>query len=145
MLFICELDVNAVACENTTMKAASSSAPIQVELDIFSGREAPQWSLSPTEEKNLRQIISSLPIATRVEFPDNLGYRGLTAKIPDTVSGASSTLKAYNGIIRFETGSQIKFFTDTDRYVERLLVGSAKPHLSPDLYNLLLKEARLFN
>jgi hypothetical protein len=145
ILFAFEADSNAVACDIITQNPVPLTTPIKVELDIFSGREAPIWSLSANEGKTLLQMIGSLSTTEPVEFRENLGYRGLIVKLPDSLSGAIATLKAHNGIIRYETGNQIKFFTDTDRSVERLLVISAKPRISPDLYNLLLKESGLSN
>lgn len=146
-LFFFEADSHAVACDRPAMKAAPLplTTSIKVELDIFSGREAPTWSLSEKEEKILLPMVGSLPITKPVEFRENLGYRGLIVKLPNPASSAIATLKVYNGIIRYETGNQVKFFIDPDRAVERLLVISAKPHISPDLYNLVLRESELLN
>lgn len=144
-LLVFEADSNAVACDSPAMKAVPLTTLTKVELDIFSGREAPTWSLSATEGKMLLQMIGSLPITKLVEFKENLGYRGLIVKLPNPGSSAIATLKVDRGIIRYQTGNQVKFFIDPDRAVERLLVISAKPHISPDLYNLVLRESALLD
>jgi hypothetical protein len=143
IVFVLEVPSNAVPCDSLGMNTAPIPAQTKVSIDIFSGREAPTWSLSATEVKTLIPMIDTLPITDTVKFRDDLGYRGITVNLPDPVSGSISTLKVYNGVIQYDTGSKTKFFTDTDRHIERWLLVSGKPHIPPDLYIMVERESKL--
>lgn len=63
---------------------------LTVELDIFSGRPNPRWTLSEAEEKELVNYILANPASI---LPDTLGqaqlgYRGFIVRIHDTQSAA---------------------------------------------------------
>jgi len=52
---------------------------ITVELDIFSGRPNPQWSLTPKEENELiARVMAEPSLTSPPESAGGLGYRGFT-------------------------------------------------------------------
>jgi hypothetical protein len=64
---------------------------ITVELDIFSGRPNPQWTLTPKEESELIERVIAEPSLTRApESAGGLGYRGFTVSVE---SKSKSTLE----------------------------------------------------
>lgn len=46
-----------------------------VELDVFSGRPNPQWTLTQTEAARVEELLQDLPPAEKAVEPA-LGYRG---------------------------------------------------------------------
>jgi hypothetical protein len=79
-----------------------------VELDVFSGRPNPQWSLSESALASLMQEVALLDTASQsVSLPQNLGYRGLRVvassdNAPDWqlfIGGGHAFLKDRNGIV----------------------------------------------
>lgn len=143
LVFVFEVPTKTIACDSSAMDTAIRVTSTQVELDIFSGREAPNWSLSAAEVKALLQMMSRLPSTAPTEFRDNLGYRGFTVKLPASLSGITSSIKVFEGIIRYQTDNQIKFFTDSERQVERWLLLNSKPHIPLELYTILQRESKL--
>jgi hypothetical protein len=54
----------------------------EVELDIFSGRPNPRWSLEPAEERELltRVLDRSVPVVGVMDTDGHLGYRGFIVR-----------------------------------------------------------------
>jgi hypothetical protein len=120
--------------EATQLPSEAKMRQAQIELDIFSGRKSPTWSLSEAETKTLLNMISSLPSTKPAKFEDNLGYRGFLVKLPDAESLSVIKLKIYKGTIQYEAGGKTQFLSDTNRTVERWLLASGKPHLASEVY-----------
>jgi hypothetical protein len=85
-----------------------------VELDIFSGRPNPRWSLSESENAELARLIESLqPAASPPSLtPPGLGYRGFRLR-----DGTGSTWFAYGGFVQSPRG----WLADPERSIERFL------------------------
>ena len=68
----------------------------EVELDIFSGRPNPRWTLTATEEAELLQRLLDrvVPIAPMTITDGKLGYRGFLIR----ATGATATALATRGL-----------------------------------------------
>jgi hypothetical protein len=100
----------------------------QVELDIFSGRPNPTWTLTASEASDLASRISKLThIETKEQRPGNLGYRGFI------VQDDNQTIRAYQGIIEVSIQKAVVFYRDPQRQVELWLLAIARPPLDQDL------------
>ena len=115
-------------------------AQAYVTLHIFSGREPPTWSLSPSDTKMLIDLMTSLSPGTQPLPEGQLGYRGFVVKLADSTSAVSGTLTVYKDIVKYESGNTTKPFSDPERRVEQLLVISAKANLPADLYQTLKEQ-----
>lgn len=80
----------------TVAPASDTNQPSTVELDIFSGRPNPTWTLTVPERRELGKRLQKLPaLPTLPSVPDNLGYRGFLIHYPD----ATFKVRVYHGII----------------------------------------------
>ena len=68
----------------------------EVELDIFSGRPNPRWTLSPAEEAELiqRLLDRAVPLAPMTISDGKLGYRGFLVR----ATGATATTLESRGL-----------------------------------------------
>lgn len=83
-----------------------------VELDIFSGRPNPQWTVSASELAPLLPNPEARPIAAASE-PPGLGYRGflLTCVSPET--GDPTPIRVYGGTVSIGAGDDLAVYADT--------------------------------
>jgi hypothetical protein len=102
---------------------------VEVELDIFSGRENPRWRLSGDEGRRLRDLQSDLRVIarSRTELP-GLGYRGFRYLLDGV------WWRAFGGLV--DSGTQC--FVSSGREIERFLAY----HLPPEAANLRAVIAR---
>ena len=61
-------------------------ATADVELDIFSGRPNPTWTLSDTQTASLLELVAGLPQSEAGAAPDHLGYRGIIVRLHDAAA-----------------------------------------------------------
>lgn len=71
-----------------------------VELDVFSGRPNPQWTLTEQEAGRVEEMLRDLPPAEpgRAAMEPGLGYRGFLVR-----SGARR-IHAGSGVVHFDEG-----------------------------------------
>jgi hypothetical protein len=111
------------------MANASPAAQCEVELDIFSGRPNPRWSLSPQECTTLQERLAGLPPTTKAATePPGLGYRGLIVHRTD-----GPKVKVYGGHAAARQ-------SDAGRQLERWLLETGRAHLEPAIFDLVLGE-----
>jgi hypothetical protein len=119
----------------------SGVMPMQVEVDVYSGRPNPRWDLSAQQAGEFLKMVRALPKAEHDSaLNEGLGYRGLK------VTGSALSQEGYkeivisNGIVavREESGSQQ--LTDKDRALERWLLQTGKGKLEEELYKYLSEE-----
>lgn len=105
---------------------------MQVELDIFSGRENPNWSLTAEQATAVRQKLSSLPDNPNPSpaIFNGLGYRGFL--LTDTIDERLISVWRETVIIRHGAARLAK--VDRERYLEQLLLQTARSHLEPELF-----------
>jgi hypothetical protein len=91
-----------------------------VELDVFSGRPNPKWSLSTDKIRELVARLRRLPRGGHQE-PGELGYRGFLIHRLDSQS-SGPWLRVANGTVRLRTG---RTYLDTQN-IEDWLCEQAK-------------------
>jgi hypothetical protein len=70
--FVC-----AIGCASPNTERAD---PMEIELDVFSGRPNPNWVASPDRAASVSRALSSLPAAPARPEPGHLGYRGFVIR-----------------------------------------------------------------
>lgn len=68
-------------------------SPMEVELDIWSGRPNPTWTLTPEEEAELAKLLQGLKGIEKTAEPPGLGYRGFVLSSP------GRRLRVYRGTL----------------------------------------------
>lgn len=105
---------------------------MQVELDIFSGRENPKWSLTAAQSAAVRQRLRSLqdnPSASPAIF-NGLGYRGFV--LTEINNDCEITVWRETVIVRQGATPLVK--VDQERKLEQFLLQTAQSHLEPELF-----------
>ncbi|HEX9312555.1 MAG TPA: hypothetical protein VGA30_06990 [Actinomycetota bacterium] len=108
-------------------------------IDVYSGRPAPEWTLTPEETEELLSLLATLA-SGGAPPPAGLGYRGVLVSIPGD-SGVA-TLRAGGGVVEPEAEAG-EALADPGRRVERYLWKSARRHLAPDVIETLEPHAHL--
>jgi hypothetical protein len=91
-----------------------------VELDVFSGRPNPHFSVSGSAANDLARLHATLPRGSfNVLEPPALGYRGFVYVL------AGSRCRAYRGSVITSSG----VLRDAELFVERLLLGEMPSEL----------------
>lgn len=131
-------DARLVTANNTpkTNQVSSMNETSQIELNIFSGRPDPTWTITNTEIAHLISQVQKLPATQPKEFADNLGYRGFTVRL----NSNDGFIKVYQGICEYQLQGKSQFFHDEDRQLEKQLLATGKPYLLENLYNDVLQE-----
>lgn len=94
---------------------------MEVELDVFSGRPNPSWSLSPAEEKELLRRLSGLPPTDSLPTPADLGFRGFRIVEP------GRELRVFGGTVTISDNAGTRSLADTSG-MERWLAEQARDH-----------------
>jgi hypothetical protein len=101
------------ACSSDGRAPTSATA----ELDLFSGRPNPAWSLGEPEASSILAAWEALAPARPIPYPERLGYRGVVVVFDDgmrlTIADGIADL---GGVAR----------ADPDRALERLVVTSGR-------------------
>jgi hypothetical protein len=121
--------------------SAKGNEPMQVELDVFSGRPNPHWTLTSQEASEFVRLLRTLP-QQKVEgsVKEGLGYRGLV------VTGSEKSIAGYdeilisNGVVVARQGNESWQFTDKDRVLERWLFQTGRGELDDNLYNQIYSD-----
>jgi hypothetical protein len=91
----------------------------EVELDMFSGRPNPTWTMAGEEGAEVWDRIASLPAAGTRQEPDHLGYRGFVLR------RGTKQARVYKGLIWIYEGSTTRVLRDTSG-VETTLIDAAR-------------------
>lgn len=78
-----------LACE----KDLVMKSPTEVDLDVWSGRPNPTWTLTPEEEVELAKHLRDLEGIEKAVEPPALGYRGFVLSSP------GRRLRVYRGTL----------------------------------------------
>jgi hypothetical protein len=92
-----------------------------VELDIFSGRPNPHWSLSGRRVAELEERLQELEPVQAAE-PQGLGYRGLVIR-----SKSGAQIRAFNSVVTVTHARGISSFKDRAG-LEKHLLEQAEEH-----------------
>lgn len=104
---------------------------LQVELDVFSGRPNPAWTLPRAQGAELDALIGQLPAMAAPDAPfDGLGYRGVVVRDP---ARPGWSLVAMGDVVRVASGDGSKAYSDIGASVERWLLDRAGEAVDPAL------------
>ena len=129
------LNLERAADGRFTVVDSNVGVGVQVVLGLYSGVPDPAWTLNPEQADALAVALAGL---TRVAEPapsGGLGYHGFTIVTSD------GTLVAYAGTVLSAESDPPYVLDDPDRTIERLLLDTAQPHVTPE--ELAVAEAAL--
>ena len=101
------------------MDRTEGQGDIEIELDIFSGRPNPTWTLSGEAAERLWSLLKGLEPAPPEEPPD-LGYRGFLLLAPP------QTVRAYSGVLALAMRSEEPAYYRDTGGIEDTLLGQAR-------------------
>jgi hypothetical protein len=110
--------------------AAARMGAVEVEIEVFSGRPNPKWTLSAADIAILHAKLSRLRKGGAGPRPGNLGYSGVTVRV---TRGDDWTLHVHDGLAERRHGTRTDFLLDRRRVLERWLVASGRALLSPEV------------
>ncbi|HYL77918.1 MAG TPA: hypothetical protein VEU96_27140 [Bryobacteraceae bacterium] len=87
--------------------ACAGGAKVDVELDAFSGRPNPKWTLSADKASRILKQIASLPETNDTLHIPDLGFRGFVLR-----SGGRS-IRVFGGLVTIESAGVTKAHRDT--------------------------------
>jgi hypothetical protein len=108
---------------------------VVVELDIFSGRPNPTWTLSDTDRAHLLEQLARLPAASAAEFDTNLGYRGFIVRMANAAE--TSVVRIQRGKVDVSAAGRDLYSSDPKRGMERWLLRTGQPSLDPTVYGVV--------
>lgn len=120
-------------CAMAPRSSEAASGTAEVELDIFSGRPNPAWTLSGEETRELLGMLENLP-STNTRSPEaGLGYRGFVVSFQDQRRRVT-TVRIHGGTVERSVGESSEFFADKDRKLERWLLDTGQSKLDPSVF-----------
>src|SRR5438874_2336385 len=98
---------------------------MHVELDVFSGRQNPNWSLSPAQASEFRERIGRLPSreAHSQQRLPGLGYRGARIEIEPEDQIPFKSVHIYGGKV-VAIGRHKLRLADPNRSLERWVLST---------------------
>lgn len=115
------------------------SSAVEVELDVYSGRPNPSWTLGPTEAADFLGRLAALPAAAPHEPQTPLGYRGFVVRVAGP-AGADE-LRVAGGRVERSRAGRVEWYGDPRRALERSLLDSGRAHLPDELYRMVREDA----
>ncbi len=98
---------------------------MEVELDLFSGRPNPRWSLSAEQVEELARRLAELPAAEPPTAPPALGYRGLELTNPEGAADLPRRIRIYAGVLSVTREGSTLHFRD-ESLIEQWLIEQAR-------------------
>lgn len=108
-----------------------------VELDVFSGRPNPMWSLSGEQMRELLEAFRDLPPVEQPSAESGLGYRGFLLSNPDRVGGLAPRIRVCAGIVTM-TDDRTQSYRDVHDIEHRLFL-QASQHGYKDIVDSILE------
>jgi len=121
-------------------KPSIDATNANVEIDVYSGRPNPSWSLS-------KEVISDLLRRLQVLEPsrsaptefDGLGYRGVRAELRDSLELSASLFVSRGSVTIIRNGRQ-SWYRDEGRELELWLVHTGTNIVSSNVLENVTKE-----
>jgi hypothetical protein len=105
-LILLGLTLMAVSCDSATDIPVGDD--VSVELDAFSGRPNPTWSLNGPEVAELRSRLAGLPAAPGQTVPEGgLGYRGFRVRLRGEGSSPEESVYVAKGLVSRGANGQV--------------------------------------
>lgn len=111
---------------------------MRVEMDVYSGRPNPTWTLTKEEGEELTKRIAALPQASTGSVSDALGYRGLVVTPSNSDAAGFNSMTLSRGIVVMERPQGEQKLLDAGRNVERWLFQTGRGHIDDGLFNATL-------
>ncbi|HEY9853904.1 MAG TPA: hypothetical protein V6D28_30830 [Leptolyngbyaceae cyanobacterium] len=113
------------------------SAPVAIELNVFSGLPNPTWYLSQSQCVELEQQIDKLPEIAKESLPPppGLGYRGVVVHYVNQ-QGVRESIGFYRGTVR----SQRLRLQDPNRFLEKWLLNIGQNFVDSNMQRYLQTE-----
>jgi hypothetical protein len=143
LAFAAMLVTSACGGADLSIKQEEKPAPpdaATVEVDLFSGRPNPTWSLTPEEVAHLVGSVDELAPAAAREAPGWLGYRGLRFRLFSQGREIASAESFDEHLSRLDAAG-IRHLADPGRKVERWLLGTGEGRIEPEIYDACRTEA----
>ncbi|GAB3956982.1 hypothetical protein GCM10028805_48400 [Spirosoma harenae] len=93
----------AILCISCSAETTTQPTNLTVELDAFSGKPNPTWTLSEAESAEFIAAVKSLPTISDSTQTNKLGYRGFLLSTSKGADGLPSRIRVYRKIIRVES------------------------------------------
>jgi hypothetical protein len=109
-------------------------SPMRIELNAFSGRPNPTWSLNDEEAREFLARFQTLKTSDSKRTPyDGLGYRGFK------VAGFQEydEVTVWGEIVEASRGGKRYRWLDEGRGLEKFLLKTSKGHIDEDLYRVI--------
>jgi len=90
------------------------SSSLEVELDVFSGRPNPRWTLAAPEADRLRRQIRSLRSSAPEQHIPDLGFRGFI------VHDAAGSVRVFRKTVIVPAARPRRFLLDTPHIEDTL-------------------------
>jgi hypothetical protein len=116
--------VCAVGCTSPNTERAD---PMEIELDVFSGRPNPTWIASPERAASIAGALSSLPAAPARPEPGHLGYRGFV------IRQRGLHARVYGGYVTVTTNGTTRTFFDSAGLEPELITDASERGFGEDL------------
>jgi hypothetical protein len=110
----------------------------EVELDVFSGRPNPTWTLTGPEAEILERRLAALPRTAPCEVSGRLGYRGLVARLK--LGAGRWVVRVQAGCVQIDEGEALVHARDEGRELERWLIDTGRQRLGEDVVEIVERE-----
>lgn len=115
---------------------------MEIEVDIFSGRPNPRWTVTCEEAEEFLSLFQALPAASSAaDIDDGLGYSGLIITEPGNRSRYDE-IRVAQGRVVARDDDQLRQFLDPGRKLEQWLLQTGQGQIDPELYRLITGAAR---
>lgn len=86
-------------CVGCATEPTQSTMRMTAELDIFSGRPNPTWTLTTDESTRMAALLTNLPPANPAPADPGLGYRGVVLQNPEPTPELPARIRVYRGVV----------------------------------------------
>lgn len=117
--------------------AGHQGRPMEIVLQIFSGRENPSVVVSPEQARDIAEVVRQLPPTGPVPVPDGLGYRGFVIQ-PSVAADSTARVHVYGGTVW--DGATVR--RDSGRALEKRLFALIAPALEPSVRSVVEADLR---
>jgi hypothetical protein len=120
-----------------TVQVESTGQMTDVEVELYSGRPNPRFTLSPANAAELQRRLDQLPPAgAGGSMPDGLGYRGVR------VNEGATEVVVSAGMVEIHDGQGVKRKLDQGRKLEGWLIEAVGSQMQQTELDYIRNELR---